>query len=132
MAHLWLQVLPRGVADRRMELQEAIMRHRLDKYPGEFTSQFNLGALMLARGDGADAVTYLRGAVAARPDQPVALNTLGAALLSTAGAADATAFFERALNPIRDTPTRAITWRTRSRNCANGIARRPSSGKYWP
>jgi Flp pilus assembly protein TadD/mono/diheme cytochrome c family protein len=96
MAHLWLQVLPRGGADRRMELQEAIMHHRLDKYPGEFTSQFNLGALMLARGDATDAVTYLRGAVAARPDQPVALNTLGAALLSTS-AADATTFFERAL-----------------------------------
>jgi Flp pilus assembly protein TadD len=97
MAHLWLQVLPRGGADRRMELQEAIMRHRLQKYPGEFTAQFNLGALMLARGDGGGAVTYLRGAVAARPDQPVALNTLGAALLSTSGAADATELFERAL-----------------------------------
>ncbi len=53
---------------------------------------------MLARGDGGGAVTYLRGAVAARPDQPVALNTLGAALLSTSGAADAaTELFERAL-----------------------------------
>lgn len=97
MAHLWLQVLPRGVADRRMELQEAIMRHRLEKYPAEFTSQFNLGALMLARGDSAGALTYLRGAAAARPDHPVALNTLGAALLSAGSLNDATGFFERAL-----------------------------------
>ena len=80
MGHLWLQVLPRGAEDRRMELQEAIMRHRLEKYPGDFSAQFNLGALRLARGDAAGAVTYLRGAVAAQPDQPVALNTLGAAL----------------------------------------------------
>jgi Flp pilus assembly protein TadD len=97
MAHLWLQVLPRGAEDRRMELQEAIMFHRLEKYPGEFTSQFNLGALMLARGDHADAVTYLRGAVAAKPENPVALNTLGAALLSAGNASDAAGLFERAL-----------------------------------
>jgi len=97
MAHLWLQVLPRGVEDRRMELQEAIMRHRLEKYPEDFTSQFNLGALMLARGDHADAVTYLRGAVAARPDHAVALNTLGAALVSAGNVNEAAGFFERAL-----------------------------------
>ncbi|MGA2738508.1 MAG: tetratricopeptide repeat protein [Bryobacteraceae bacterium] len=97
MAHLWLQVLPRGVDDRRMDLQEAIMHHRLEKYPGDFTSQFNLGALMLARGANADAVPYLRGAVAARPDHPVALNTLGAALLSSGNVDEAAGFFERAL-----------------------------------
>jgi tetratricopeptide (TPR) repeat protein len=97
MAHLWLQVLPRGVEDRRMELQEAIMLHRLEKYPGDFTSQFNLGALLLARGGNADAIRYLRGAVATRPDHPVALNTLGAALLSDGNVSDAAGFFERAL-----------------------------------
>jgi Flp pilus assembly protein TadD/mono/diheme cytochrome c family protein len=97
MAHFWLQVLPRGPLDRRKELQEAIMRHRLEKYPGDFASQFNLGALMLARGDRPDAVTYLRGAVAARPDHPVALNTLGAALLSAEDVEDAAGLFERAL-----------------------------------
>jgi|HubBroStandDraft_1064217.scaffolds.fasta_scaffold05035_3 Flp pilus assembly protein TadD len=98
MAHLWLQVLPRGAPDRRMDLQEAIMLHRLEKYPGDFTSEFNLGALMLARGSNADALPYLRAAVAARPDHPVALNTLGAALLSAGNATDAAGFFERALS----------------------------------
>jgi tetratricopeptide (TPR) repeat protein len=97
MAHLWLQVLPRGGQDHRMELQEAIMLRRLEKYPGDFTSQFNLGALMLARGRNADAVPYLRGAVAARPDHPVALNTLGAALLSAGNVNEAAGFFARAL-----------------------------------
>jgi Flp pilus assembly protein TadD len=97
MAHLWLQVLPRGQGDHRMELQEAIMHHRLEKYPGDFTSQFNLGALMLARGDHANAVTYLRGAIAARPDHPVALNTLGAALMAEDHTDAAASLFERAL-----------------------------------
>jgi tetratricopeptide (TPR) repeat protein len=73
MAHLWLQVLPRGDGDHRMELQEAIIRHRLEKYPGEFTSQFNLGALMLAPGDNGDGLRYLRRAASAQPRNPVAL-----------------------------------------------------------
>jgi len=97
MAHLWLQVLPRGAGDRRMELQEAIMLRRLEKYPGDFTSQFNLGALTLVRGANPDAIRYLRGAVAARPDHAVALNTLGAALLSAGDVNEAAAFFEQAL-----------------------------------
>ena len=91
------------------------MRHRLEKYPGDFTSQFNLGALMLARGDRVDAVPYLRGAVAARPDHPVALNTLGAALLQAGSVDEAAGLFERALqaNP-RYTNARY--------NLANGLA----------
>ncbi|HLY15982.1 MAG TPA: tetratricopeptide repeat protein [Bryobacteraceae bacterium] len=97
MAHLWLQVLPRGGQDRRMELQEAIMRHRLDKYPGEFMAQFNLGALMLARGNLTDAATFLRGATAAQPRNPVTLNTLGAVLLAGGQAGEAAALFDRAL-----------------------------------
>ena len=97
MAHLSLQVLPRGAQDRRMELQEAIMLHRLEKYPGDFTAQFNLGLLALGHGRNADGVRYLRGAVAARPDHPVALNTLGAALLSIGNVNEAAGLFERAL-----------------------------------
>jgi Flp pilus assembly protein TadD len=97
MGHLWLQVLPRGGQDRRMELQEAIMRHRLEKYPDDFSAHFNLGALRLARGDAKGAIAYLRQAVAVEPRQPIALNTLGAALLSTGDATEAAGFFERAL-----------------------------------
>lgn len=114
MGHLWLQVLPRG-ADRRMELQEALMRHRLEKYPGDFSAHFNLGALELARGNTAEATVHLRAAVEARPDQPVALNTLGAALLTAGNAADATGMFERAL--------RANAQYTNARyNLANALA----------
>jgi tetratricopeptide (TPR) repeat protein/mono/diheme cytochrome c family protein len=97
MAHLSLQVLPHGAQDSRAELQEAIMLHRLEKYPGDFTAQFNLGVFMLARRRNADAVRYLRGAVAAQPDHPVALNTLGTALDSAGNVKDAAGFFERAL-----------------------------------
>jgi len=97
MGHLWLQVLPRDADDRRKELQAAIMRHRLDKYPGDFSAHFNLGALELAQGNAAEATAHLRAAVEARPEQPVALNTLGAALLTAGNAGEAIGMFERAL-----------------------------------
>ncbi len=51
MAHLWLQVLPRGSGDQRAVLQEAIMNRRLEKYPADFSAHFNLGALFLSRQD---------------------------------------------------------------------------------
>ena len=97
MAHLWLQVLPRGEGDGRVELQEAVMRHRLEKYPGDFSAEFNLGALLLARGDAEGAARQMRDAIKARPDQPVALNTLGAALMKVGKPGEAAAVFEQAL-----------------------------------
>ncbi len=97
MAHLSLQVLPRGNKDRRTELYQAIMLHRLEKYPRDYNAQFNLGALMVGGSRNADAIRYLRGAVAARPDDPAALNTLGKALISAGNANEAIEFFERAL-----------------------------------
>src|SRR5215472_16812786 len=80
MAHLWLQVLPRGAGDQRAALQEALMLHRLEKYPADFAAHFNLGALALSRKDAALAIGYLRGALRAEPEQASALNALGVAL----------------------------------------------------
>ena len=84
MAHLWLQVLPRqsgeGKADPRLLLQEALMRRRLVKYPGDFTAHFNLGAALQAQGRLGEAVRELEAAVRANPGHATARNTLGAAL----------------------------------------------------
>ena len=62
MGHLWVQVLPRRREDR-WTLQEAFMRRRLEKYPGDFLAHANLGAALEARGQrgGGDE------AVSARP-----------------------------------------------------------------
>jgi len=85
MGHLWLQVLPRDAAekgDRRMELQEAVMRHRLQKYPDDFTAHFQLGALRQARLDPVEALAMLRAAVRIQPDHAEARNLLGSALVA--------------------------------------------------
>ena len=97
MAHLWLQVLPRGAGDRRRELQEALLRHRLEKDPADFEANFNLGAVMLSRLDARGAVTMLEAAVESEPNRAEARNMLGLALAATGRSADAIDQFEAVL-----------------------------------
>ena len=83
MGHLWLQVLPRGPGDRRRELQEAMIRHRLEKNPNDFEAHMNLGAIELSRLNAQAAVTELRTAERLAPDRPEIANMLGLALAAT-------------------------------------------------
>jgi Flp pilus assembly protein TadD len=96
MAHLWLQVLPQRAEDRLL-LQEALMRRRLEKYPGDFVAHVNLGAVLQALGRLDEALAHLRAAVAARPDDARGLNSLGAALRAAGRTAEAADVFRRAI-----------------------------------
>lgn len=96
MGHLWIQVLPRGGANQRIILQESLMRHRLQKYPNEFTAHFNLGAALQSLGKVEEAITYYRQALRIKPDDAVARNSLGSAL-QTLGK------FEEAIGQYRET-----------------------------
>jgi Flp pilus assembly protein TadD len=89
MGHLWLQVLPRGPGDRRRQLQEAVIQHRLEKNPDDFEAHMNLGAIELSRLNAQAAVTELREAVRLDPSRPEAHNMLGLALASTGRNAEA-------------------------------------------
>jgi Flp pilus assembly protein TadD len=86
MGHLWLQLLPRPgqtPGDARLLLQEALMRRRIEKYPGDYVAHYNLGALYEAQGRHAEAIAHLRMAVRTRPGDAAAHNALGAALLAS-------------------------------------------------
>lgn len=95
MAHLWLQVLPHGDAvppqQARMMLQEAIARHDASRDPGDFTAQYNLGAMLQARGDTTEALRHFQAAVQLRPSDFIANNALGAAFLALGNPAAAVA-----------------------------------------
>jgi Flp pilus assembly protein TadD len=84
MGHVWLQVLPRKETeeDPRVPLQEAVMRRRLEKYPGDFAALCNLGALDAMRARYAEAVSYFEQAVRVQPSSATARNGLGASLLA--------------------------------------------------
>ena len=84
MAHLSLQVVtssPPGGGDGRMVLQEALMRHKLQRDPNDYAANYNLGALLLSRHEPAEAARLFEVAIAQRPGSATALNSLGAALL---------------------------------------------------
>jgi Flp pilus assembly protein TadD/mono/diheme cytochrome c family protein len=97
MAHLWLQVLPRGEGDRRRELAEAVMQHNVDKNPRDFWSRLWLGALMLSRLNPGGAEASLETAVRIDPKQPEGHNWLGLALGSLGRTREATEQFRAAL-----------------------------------
>ena len=89
MGHLWLQILPRGAGDRRRELEEAVMRHRLERNPRDFQANLNLGAVSLSRLNTQGAITALRTAVAVQPTSFEAHSMLGLALYRLGIAGDA-------------------------------------------
>jgi TolA-binding protein len=80
MSHLTFQILPRGKADRRREIEEALMQHQLEKYPDDYQAHLWLGALMLSRLDPNDAVTIFEDAVRLEPRQSEGHYWLGSAL----------------------------------------------------
>lgn len=82
MGHVWLQVLPRKETeeDPRVILQEAAMRRRLEKYPGDFVAHCNLGQLMVTRKQYREAIVAFRQALRADPKSATARSGLGAAL----------------------------------------------------
>jgi hypothetical protein len=82
MGHFWLQVLPRGVGDHRRELDEALARHNIEKYPDDFKSHMILGAILLSRANAQGAVPVVQAAVRIEPKDAEARNLLGATLVA--------------------------------------------------
>ena len=101
MAHLWLQVLPRALPDSAIDprriLQESMARHTIEKNPADFEAQYNLGAMLQARGASDEALQHFALAVRLRPQDAVANNALGAVLLATGRTAEAILHFSAAL-----------------------------------
>lgn len=103
MGHVWLQVLPvarqnASADDPRYALQEAVMRRRLEKYPGDFLAHYNLAALLQYRGDIDEALPLYRAALSIEPKNATAHNSVGSALLIKADFAGAIVEFRAALN----------------------------------
>lgn len=97
MSHFWMQVLPLAEGDQRAVLQEAVMHRRLEKYPGDFAANFNLGDLMMDQSNPSAAVSYFRMALLADPNSAIAAGELGAALFATDSVYEAEQQFRHAL-----------------------------------
>ena len=106
MAHLWLQVLPKGESpgggDPRMVLQEAWARHEVEKAPSIFEAHYNLGEMLQRRGEMDEAIVQFQAATSIRPNDPVANNALGGALLAKGDIDGAVQHFNLALKSQPD------------------------------
>ncbi len=97
MGHLWLQVVGREGADPRPMLQEALLRHRIERNPFDAGSQLGLGTLLLSRKQSAGAIAHFTEALRLEPAQPQARNNFGAALQLAGRPDDAIVQFRQAL-----------------------------------
>src|ERR1019366_338556 len=100
MAHLWLQVLPKGGSssgDPRMVLQEAWARHEVEKAPSIFEAHYNLGEMLQRRGAVDEAIVQFQTAASIRPNDSVANNALGGALLAKGDVNDAVQCFRSSI-----------------------------------
>ena len=73
------------------------MRHRLEKYPGDFSANFNLGDLMMNQNNPGAALPFFRMATLADPSSAVAAGELGTALFAHDDVAEAEQQFKHAL-----------------------------------
>ncbi len=97
MGHLWLQVLPVGDGDRREAVQAAFVQDRLAKYPQDFAANYNMGDILLTKGDAAGAITYFENAARANPDSILAPTELGVAYYTDSKVPEAEQQFRKAL-----------------------------------
>ncbi len=98
MGHLWLEVLPTGPGDRRLEFEEAALAHRLEKYPNDFPALLHLGTVMMSRLNPGGALPMLHAAVEVEPGSAEAHNFLGSAYASLGRTGEAMEQFRLALS----------------------------------
>jgi len=106
MAHLWLQVLPRAASseanDPRRVLQEALARHNVEKNPANFEAHYNLGAMLQARGELAEALKHYGLALRLRPEDATVNNAFAAANMAAGHPEVAIRYLEAALRSRPD------------------------------
>jgi Flp pilus assembly protein TadD len=109
MAHVWVQVIASKREDQQV-LQESVMRHRLARYPGDFSASANLAAVLQTRGRLDEAIALYRQAVRVRGDVASIRNALGTALLATGDADRAIAEFGEAVRLEPSSPDAHYNW----------------------
>ena len=106
MGHLWLQVLPVRAqddgTDPRLVLEEAWMRRRLEKEPGDALARYNLASALEGQGRFREAAQIYKQQLASSSNDPRFLNGLGGALESAGDAQGAQAAYQQAIATTPD------------------------------
>ena len=139
MGHLWLQVLPDEPGDHRVVLQEALSRHRLDKYPGDFSANYILGDLLLNQDKAEEAIPYFEKASMALKSSPLAASELGVALVEAERVPEGIEQFQRALEldpkysdaryNLASVEARSGQWEAAAKDYKEVVEERPDNAK---
>jgi Flp pilus assembly protein TadD len=115
MAHMWLQVLPvhvaAGAPDARLELEEAWMRARLRKTPGDRVSEYNLGAALAGEGKFAEASELYSAILRRDPGDALTLTAQGVALDGAGDTEGARKAFEAVIGENKADPAQVCNAR---------------------
>ena len=98
MAHLWLQILPRDEGAGRVGIEEALLEQRVEKFSDDFGARLDLGDLLLAQANAAEAAGVLEQAVHLEPKQEGVHRLLAAALDRVGRLRDAIGEYRAALS----------------------------------
>jgi Flp pilus assembly protein TadD len=110
-------------------VQQALLLHRLEKYPNDFPALLHLGTVMLSRLNPGGAMSMLQAAVKVDPQSPEAHNFLGSALASRGRTQEAIGQFRLALSLRPKYPNARFNLGTFWSNPANWTRRlRSTSG----
>jgi tetratricopeptide (TPR) repeat protein len=104
MGHVWFQLLARNTdasGDGRLAIQEAVMRRRLEKYPGDFLAHYNLAALLQGEEKLDEAIALYKTALTEEPKNATAHNSFATALM---GQGDVTGAIEELKTAIACDP----------------------------
>ncbi|MDQ2713228.1 MAG: tetratricopeptide repeat protein, partial [Acidobacteriota bacterium] len=83
--------------DQRPVLQASLAEERLKKYPNDFSANFDMGDMLLSKGDAQGAITYFERATKANPESVVGATELGVALSAGSRPGEAEEQFKKAL-----------------------------------
>ncbi len=141
MGHFWLQVLPVGEGDRRAVLEESLMLQRLEKYPADFSANYNIGDLLLSKGDAAGAIPYFERAWKTEPSSVVAATELGVALFGASRLPEAEQQLKRALGvdqkytdaryDLASVQASSGNWEAAASQFRQVLTERPDDAKSW-
>lgn len=139
MGHLWLQVLPASGGDQRAVLEESMARQRLQKYPDDFIANYNVGDILLSRGDAASAIPFFEQATKTNPASAVAATELGEALFQASRVQESVQQFRRALQidpaytdaryDLASAEAAGSMWEAAAKDFREVLAKRPEDEK---
>jgi tetratricopeptide (TPR) repeat protein len=98
MGDLWLQLLPAAGGDHRASIRDAWVQQRYQKYPNNFTANYNMGDILMTKKKPAEAIPFFEKAIQLKPTSILGPVGLGDAYFAELKLPEAEQAFRKALS----------------------------------